>query len=344
MLHRFENPEYLIGLILIPVLIGFFWYVLQRKRKLIRSFGEISIISQLMPELSYKRPIIKFSIFLISLTLIIIAMANPQVGSGSEVRSLEGLEVIVALDVSNSMLAEDIRPNRLEAAKKALRGFVDRIKNDKVGVVVFAGEAFVQLPLTNDYHVVNNILPGISTASVPVQGTAIGKAIEAAINSFSNINPDQNKVLVLISDGEDHEENAIAMANEAAEKGIIIYSIGLGNPNGAPLAFQNSDGRIELKKDENGKPVVSKLNEELLKEIAFITGGRYQHALDLDTQLNLLVSDIQGLEKHEMVQTVYSHFQDRYPYFIFAALLLLILDFLIGEGKRDWIEKLKKIK
>jgi Ca-activated chloride channel family protein len=316
MLQRFENPEYLLGLILIPVLIGFFWFELQRKRKLIHSFGDLTLISQLMPELSYKRPLIKFSIIIISLVLLIVAMANPQIGSSSEVRTSRGLEIMVALDVSNSMLAEDIRPNRLEASKKALAGFIDRIKNDKVGVVVFAGEAFVQLPLTNDYNVVYNILPGISTGSVPMQGTAIGKAIEACINSFSYTEEEQNKVLVLISDGEDHE---------------------------APLPISHSGGRTELKKDEGGKPVVSKLNEDLLKEIANITGGRYQHALDLDTQLNLMITDIQGLETQELVQTVYANFQDKYPYLIFAALLFLVMDFLIGEGKRDWLEKLKKI-
>lgn len=346
MLHRFENPEYLIGLLIIPFVIGFFWFVLKRKRKLIHSFGDLTVISQLMPELSYKRPVIKFSLVVIILILLIIAMANPQIGSGSEIRTTRGLEIMVALDVSNSMLAEDIRPNRLGAAKKALAGFVDRLKNDRIGVVVFAGEAFVQLPLTNDYHVVHNVLPGISTRSVPVQGTAIGKAIEACINSYTFTEKDQgqNKVLVLISDGEDHEENAIKMAYEAAEIGIIIHTIGLGNPKGAPLPLNFSSGRIELKKDENGRPVVSKLNEELLKQIASISGGRYQHALDLDTQLNRLVTDIQGLEKQELVQTVYANFQDRYPYFIFAALLLLVMEFLIGEGKRDWLEKLKKLK
>jgi Ca-activated chloride channel family protein len=343
MLQRFENPEYLLGLILIPVLIGFFWFELQRKRKLIHSFGDLTLISQLMPELSYKRPLIKFSIIIISLVLLIVAMANPQIGSSSEVRTSRGLEIMVALDVSNSMLAEDIRPNRLEASKKALAGFIDRIKNDKVGVVVFAGEAFVQLPLTNDYNVVYNILPGISTGSVPMQGTAIGKAIEACINSFSYTEEEQNKVLVVISDGEDHEEDAIRMASLAAERNIIIHTIGLGNPNGAPLPISHSGGRTELKKDEGGKPVVSKLNEDLLKEIANITGGRYQHALDLDTQLNLLITDIQGLETQELVQTVYANFQDKYPYLIFAALLFLVMDFLIGEGKRDWLEKLKKI-
>ncbi|MDQ3394608.1 MAG: VWA domain-containing protein, partial [Bacteroidota bacterium] len=256
----------------------------------------------------------------------------------------QGLEIMVALDVSNSMLAEDIRPNRLEAAKKALAGFVNRIKNDKIGVVVFAGEAFVQLPMTNDYHVVHNVLPGINTRSVPVQGTAVGKAIEACINSFSFKEDEQAKVMVLISDGEDHEENAINMATMAAEKGIVIHTIGIGNPNGAPLPISFSEGRTQLKKDESGRPVVSKLNEDLLKEIAAISGGRYQHALDLDTQLNLLVTDIQGLEKQELVQTVYANFQNRYPYFVFGALLLLLLDFMIGEGKRDWLEKLKKLK
>ncbi|CAN5417901.1 VWA domain-containing protein [soil metagenome] len=341
--HRLENPEYLFGLLLLPVLVWLFWYMFNKKQKLIQSFGEFSIINQLMPEISYRRPIIKFGILLIALTLLILALVNPQIGSSNQITRTRGIEIMIALDVSNSMLAEDIRPNRLAKAKAALAEFVDRLQNDKVGLVVFAGEAFIQLPLTTDYNVVHSVLPAISTESVPVQGTALGSAIEACLNSFSSEDVQQKRVIILISDGEDHEERALNMAAQAAENNVIIHTLGIGNPGGATIPVRNMQGSPEIKRDEKGKPIISRLNEDILKRVAALTDGSYQHAVDLESEIQILITEIESLDKQEMVQTIYSNYEDRYPYLIFGCLLLLIIDFLIGEGKRNWLKKLKKI-
>lgn len=342
-INTFQNPEYLIGLVLVPLLIGFFWYVWKQKKKLIMSFGDVSLVSQLMPEISKRRPLIKFSILLGAFVLMIFALANPQAGQSSEVTRTKGIELIIALDVSNSMLANDIHPSRLEKAKEAISKLVDKIANDKVGIVVFAGEAFVQLPLTYDHNVVHTVLRGISTGSVPVQGTAIDKGLETAINAFNYGDEKQDKVVILFTDGEDHGEQTQELAMEAASKGIIIHTIGIGDPKGAPIPVANSGNKNAFKKDETGKIVISKLNEEVLKSISEVSKGKYQLATNLDDEIESVISDLNSLEKQEMVQTVFSNYEDYFPYFIFAALLFLISEFLIGEGKRAWVEKIKKL-
>lgn len=341
--HRLENPEYLFGLLLLPILVWLFWFMFTKKKKLIQSFGDFSVINQLMPEISYRRPIIKFSLLILALTLLILAIVNPQIGSSNQVTRTRGIEIMIALDVSNSMLAEDMRPNRLTWAKEALSELVDRLQNDKIGLVVFAGEAFVQLPLTTDYNVVHAVLPSVSTQSVPVQGTALGSAIEACLNNFTSEDVQQNRVIILISDGEDHEERALDMAAQAADRNVIIHTLGIGNPVGATIPAGNMQGSLEIKRDENGKPILSRLNEDILKRISALTGGSYQQAGNLESEIQILVSEIESLDKQEMVQTIFSNYEDRYPYLILGCLLLLIFDFLIGEGKRDWLEKLKKI-
>jgi Ca-activated chloride channel family protein len=342
-MFRFANPEYLIALAVLPVLvILFIIYRIQRKRA-IKKFGNPEILNSLMPNASSSRPSWKFAIVLISLSLIIIGMSRPQSGAKLEKVKREGIEIIIALDVSNSMLAEDIQPNRLERSKRAISRLTDRLSNDKIGLIVFAGDAYVQVPITTDYSATKLFLNSINTNIVPRQGTVIGSAINLATNSFTP-NSESSKAIIIVTDGEDHEDDAVGMAKIAAENDIVVHTIGMGLPQGAPIPFINTSGQKEFRRDKDGQVVITSLDEVMLQDIAAAGGGRYVRANNAEVGINTIFDEINKMQKTELESKIYSEYKDQFIYFIAAALILLFLEFFILERKNKYLKNVKLFK
>ncbi len=336
-MFRFAHIEILYLLFLIPVFVVLFILVLRSKKKAIKRFGDLSVISQLMPMVSLKRHVYKFSIIMFSLIFIIIGIAGPQFGSKRQKIKRNGVEIVIALDVSNSMLATDIKPNRLEKAKSSISRLVEKLGDDKIGLVVFAGEAYTQLPITTDYSSARLFLSGINTDIVPIQGTAIGSAINLASNSFT---PESkaSKAIVVITDGENHQDDAVMAAQAAKEKGIIVHTIGMGLPEGAPVPVKGQPG--VFRKDVNGNVVVTKLDENKLKQIAAAGEGAYIRANNTAVGLNALFKEINKMDKTLLESEVYSDYEERFQYFILVGLFFLLLDFLILGRKNKSLVKI----
>lgn len=338
-MFRFANPEYLYALLLIPALMIFFWYSRIKRRKAMARFGHREILSVLMPEASKARPVIKYFLLLLALTSIIIGIARPQFGSQLKNVKREGIEIMIALDVSNSMMAEDIEPNRLERSKRAISQLVDKLSDDKIGLIVFAGEAYTQLPITSDYVSAKLFLNSISTQIVPTQGTAIGAAIDLAAKSFT---PQfvGNKVIIVITDGENHEDDALGAAAKAAEQGIVVHTIGLGSPKGA-LIPDYSNGQKGYKKDSKGNTIVTKLDEQMLQKIAQAGKGMYIRANNTQMGLNALYNEVDKMEKTEMESQVYADYDEKFQYFIGLGLFLILLEFIVLERKNKYLKNIK---
>ncbi|MFH1319465.1 MAG: VWA domain-containing protein [Bacteroidota bacterium] len=345
-MFRFANIDYLYAFALIPVLIIIFWIMLYWKKRALRAFGDISIINQLMPFVSKNRPVLKFIVLLFALAFMILGIANPQIGSKMEEVKREGVDLMIALDVSNSMMAEDIKPSRLERAKQAISKLIDKLHNDRIGLVVFGGEAFIQLPITTDYSAAKMFLSTISTDIVPTQGTAIGEAIDLSIRSFSNNenNPEKgnikNKAIIIITDGENHEDDAVKASQGAAEKGIVVHTIGMGLVKGAPIPIFNRGKQIGFRKDKEGNTIITKLDEIKLQQIASAGNGTYIMANNIQTGLSVLFTEINKMEKVKFGSKIYTDYEDRFQYFIAVALLLLILELFISERKNKWLSKI----
>ena len=338
-MFRFAHIEYLWGLLIIPLLFLFFiWSRISRQRALKR-FGNEQTIKELMPFASKSRPAFKFFILMLALAFFITGAARPQFGSKLKKVKREGIELIIALDVSNSMMAEDIQPNRLERAKRAIARLVDRLKNDKIGLIVFAGEAYVQLPITSDYNSAKLFLNSVNTQIVPTQGTAIGTAINMGIRSFTP-EGDANKAIIVITDGENHEDNAVTAAQDAVENGIIVHTIGMGLPQGSPIPVVRN-GQKDYLKDREGNVVVTKLDEAMLEKIASAGNGIYVRANNAQVGLNTLFDEINKMEKEEIESLVYSEYDDQFQYFYAAGLLLLLLEFIILERKNRYLMKVR---
>ncbi len=342
-MFRFAYPEYLYLLILIPVLVIIFRVSLIITRKRMKRFGNPEILSQLMPDISYNRPVVKYMIYIFAFTLLIFAVARPQNGTKLQQVKRKGIEIMIALDVSNSMIAEDIQPNRLEKAKQAISKLVERLVNDRVGLIVFAGQAYTQIPITNDYASAKMFLSTVSPGIVPVQGTAIGAAIKLAMNSFTQ-QEDMNRAVIIITDGENHEDDPVAMARQAAEKGINVYTIGVGLPKGSPIPIPSSSGQKSFLKDQDGKVVISKLNERMLEEIAAEGNGKYIRANNIRLGLNSLFDDINKIEKKEIEARIYSEYEEMFQYPIAFALFLLFIEFLILDRKNRRLKHIRLFK
>lgn len=338
-MFRFANPEYLYALLLIPALMIFYWYSRIKRRKAMAKFGQREILSVLMPDASNARPLLKYFLLLLALTSIIIGAARPQFGSQLKKVKREGIEIMIALDVSNSMLAEDIEPNRLERSKRAISQLVDKLTDDKIGLIVFAGEAYTQLPITSDYVSAKLFLNSISTQIVPTQGTAIGAAIDLAAKSFT---PQfvGNKVIIVITDGENHEDDALGAAAKAAEEGIVVHTIGLGSPKGA-LIPDYSNGQKGYKKDSKGNTIVTKLDEQMLQSIAQAGKGMYIRANNTQMGLNALFNEVNKMQKTELESQVYAEYDEKFQYFIGLGLLLIFLDFIVLERKNRYLKNIK---
>lgn len=334
-MFRFAHTEYLYLLLLIPALAILYWISLRRKKKALQRFGDMDIISQLMPYASFSRPVYKFVLLMVALTFLILSIAGPQFGSKLQKIKRKGIEVVIALDVSNSMLAADIQPNRLERAKRAISKMVDRLHNDKIGIIVFAGDAYTQLPITTDYASAKLFLSSINTDIVPIQGTAIGAAVDLATRSFTP-ESEASKAIIVITDGENHEDDAVAAAQTAQEQGIVVHTIGMGLAQGAPIPEKGRAG--EYRRDKDGKIVISKLDEAMLQQIARAGQGIYIRANNTTTGLNTLFKEMNKMDKSELEQRTYSDYDEKFQYIIALVILLLLVEFLILERKNKHLK------
>ncbi|MFV0522692.1 MAG: VWA domain-containing protein [Mangrovibacterium sp.] len=339
-MFRFAHIEYLYALAIVPILVLLYIIIRVQRKKALKKFGEPEIIEQLMPNVSNSRPNIKFSLWMLALISLILALAQPQFGSKLKTEKSKGVELMIALDVSNSMLAEDIQPNRLERSKRAISGLVDRLKNDKLGLIVFAGDAYTQLPITTDFSSAKLFLSSVNTDIVPRQGTAIGAAIKLATNSFSP-QFEGNKAIIIITDGENHEDNAVDAAKAANEQGIKVHTIGMGLPQGGPIPMHNQYGQKDYRKDKDGNTVITKLNEPMLQQIAKAGGGVYVRANNSQVGLNAIYNEIEKMDAGEMESQRYSEYADQYQWFIALALFFLLFDFLILERKNKYLKHLR---
>lgn len=322
-MFRFANGELLYLLILVPVLVIVYLLAVGRRRRLVARFGNPGLLRELMPDFSRGRIRFKAVLFIAAYTLLVFAAARPQFGSKLREEHSRGVEMMLVVDVSNSMMAEDFEPNRLERTKYAIGKLFEGLQQERVGLVVFAGEPKVQLPITSDYRMAQAFAKRISPSLVGEQGTAIGRALEQAMLSFSS-QSEQSRVIVLITDGENHEDDAVEAARKAAEQGIRIYTIGIGTPEGAPIQI---DG--DFIKDENGEMVVSKLDEAMLEQIASITGGAYVRATKQSIGLEEIVKSIDEMEKSDLATVRFEEYNEQYQYPLAAALVLLVLDVFI---------------
>lgn len=339
-MFRFENIDILYALSLIPVFIIIFWYVVRWRRSALKKFGDLSITGQLMPEISKGRPTFKFVLLMLAYAFLVVGMANPQIGSKLEKVQRKGFDLMLALDISNSMLAEDITPNRLKRSKQAISMLIDRLSNDRIGIVVFAGRSFTQLPITTDYAAAKLFLNTINTDLINEQGTAIGSAIELAAGSFVK-DDKKNKTIIIITDGENHEDDAVEQAKLAADNGIKVNTIGMGLPEGGPIPVYSGHALIGYRKDNQGNTVVTKLNEILLQQIASAGNGVYVRANNTKAGLNKIFEEINKMEKKEYDSKLYSDYEDRFQYFIGFGLLLLLIELLTLERKNRYLSKIK---
>ncbi len=337
-MFRFANIDFLWGLTIIPLLTLFFiWSRLSRRRALKR-FGQKQTIQELMPFVSKNRPVFKFLLLMLALASFIIGAARPQFGSKLKKMQREGIELIIALDVSNSMMAEDIQPNRLERAKRAISRVVDRMRDDKIGLIVFAGEAYTQIPITTDYNSAKLFLESVNTQTVPRQGTAIGSAIDLAMRSFTPAG-DANKAIIIITDGENHEDNPVMAAQEAVKNGIVVHTIGMGLPQGSPIPVTR-DGQTDYFRDREGNVVITKLDEATLEEIAAAGNGIYVRANNAQVGLDALFDEINKMEKTELETVVYSEYDDQFQYLFAFGIFILIFEFMILDRKNRYLMKI----
>ena len=341
-LFRFANPDFLYLLLLLPVVILLYIINEVRKKKALKRLGDINLISGLIPEMSGIRPLIKFVLLLIAVSAGIIMLSRPQFGSKIEDVKKQGVEVIIALDVSNSMLAEDIQPNRLTRAKQAISRLVDNLDNDKIGLIVFAGDAYIQIPITTDYISAKMFLSAINPNIVPKQGTAIGAAINLGVKSFSP-GEGKSKTIIIITDGENHEDDPVKDAEDAAKAGIVIHTIGIGSTDGVPIPIINN-GKKEYLKDVDGNTVVTKLDEEILKKIALSTNGNYVRASNSNIGLDEIFAQIKKMKKQDLESTMYTEYNDQFQIFAAITLLMLLIDFIIMERKNRRLANIRLFK
>ena len=335
-MFRFANIEMLWLLLSIPAFVAaYIWYT-ARKRRELEAFGDVELMEQLMPNASKTRPTVKFSIVMVALALLIFAAARPQFGQSERTEKRNGIEAIIALDISNSMLAEDVAPNRLDRAKQMLSKLMDNMVNDKVGLVVFAGDAFVQLPITCDYVSAKMFLNSIKPDLIKTQGTAIGQALSTSIRCFGE-QSDASRAIILITDGENHEDDAKAVAQRAKEAGIQVLVVGIGKPEGTPIPVP---GTNNFMKDRQGNVVVSKLNEEMCREIAQAGGGIYVRCDNTNTATKAIQKELDKLATQEIETQVYTDYNEQFQSFALIALLLLVIDFFIFNRKNKALSRL----
>lgn len=326
---RFQQISHLLGLGLIPLLIALFVLALVWRKKKLKSLGESRLIDTQILGFIVGRNTTRFTLMVVALAIMIIGWANLQMGAKTEKVQRKGVDVIIALDVSKSMLARDIQPDRLTRAKQLVQSMVDKMGSDRVGLVVFAGRAYLQVPLTIDYSAMKMMLSNVSPDVVPTQGTVISEAVDLAMNSFSQ-KEKKYKSLVIISDGEDHDEQAIEKVKSAAETGVIVHTVGVGSPQGTTI---NDPNTKSIKLNDSGDPVISRLNEAALSDIASAGRGRYIYLSNTDKAAEQLIGEISGMEQKSLGSVVFTDFKSYFQYFLLIAFVLLIIEWALPRKK-----------
>ena len=340
-MFRFANPEYLIALWLIPILVVLYVLFNRNRKKLLEKFADKELHKVIMYSFSSIKSKIKFSLILISLALLIMAFANPQVGTKMQEVKQTGIDVYILLDVSRSMAAEDIKPNRLEKAKYQISNLIQKLRGDRIGLIIFSGEAYIQFPLTTDYSAANLFLSAVDFSSVPQPGTAIALAINIAVQSFDSAATD--KAIIIITDGEDHEGNIDKAVEGATDKGIKIYTIGLGSPDGVPIPVYDNRGReTGFKQDNSGQTILTKLNESILKNIANKGNGSYYRGNNYEDYLDKIYSDLSKLEQAEFGVKKVTDYENRFYYFLIPAILLLLIEIFITDKRSPFFTRLNR--
>lgn len=340
-MFRFANIEILWCLVAIPILIVINVVYTRHKHRQLKEFGDASLMAYLMPDASKYRSIWKFGLLMLVLSLLIIAAARPQFGQTETTVKRQGYEVMVALDVSNSMLAEDVAPNRLDRAKQMLSKLMDNMVDDKVGLIVFAGEAFTQIPITCDYVSAKMFLNNITPNLISTQGTAIGAALQTSLASFGSLDSEVGRAIILITDGENHEDDAIAAAAKAQELGVKVFVVGIGKPEGAPIP---KPGTNDYFKDRSGQVVVSRLNEEMCQQVAQTGGGVYVRCDNTNTAMRALQKELDKLAMADLESTLYADYNEQYQSFVLIALLLLVLEYFILSRKNHRLTRMDLFK
>jgi Ca-activated chloride channel family protein len=333
-MFRFGHPHFLYFLLLIPTLIVFFIIVFRQKRKAMAFFGNLELVDKLTRSVSRKRQIWKVILLILSIGFLILSLARPQLGTELQTVKREGQDIMIALDVSLSMMAEDIQPSRLEKAKHEIGSLIDKLQGDRVGLIAFAGKAFVQCPLTLDYGATKMFLDILKPDLIPIPGTAVGEAIQKAMSSFVE-KERKHKVLILITDGEDHIGKPLEMAMAAAKEGVVIYCVGIGSLKGVPIPLYDKRGnRTGFKKDRNREVVMTKLDELTLEKIALETSGKYYRASPGEVELDKIYNDILKMEKKALASQQFAQYEDRFQILLGIALFLIVLEIFVPERRR----------
>jgi len=337
-MFKFEHTQYFYGFAFLAFLVILTWFYYYSRSIKIKKLGDVKLVKQLIPYYSRRKRNIKFIFLFFALSSLILALCNLQTGSRLTEVKREGADIVVCLDVSNSMLAQDLQPNRLERAKYALEKMINGLEGDRLGLVIFAGEAYVQLPITSDYNAAKMFLSSISTKMVPVQGTNMEAAIQRATESFGK-DLGKNKAIILITDGENHESEALSAAENAASKGIMINTIGIGSASGVPIPLIENGVMKGFRKNKQGETIVTKLNSEILKQIAAKGKGVYVEATKHDLGIKAILNKIDELEKFDT--KMFTDYEDQFQWFLGLSLILLVFECAMSERASEWFKKLK---
>jgi len=338
-MYQIEEPTYFYYLAIIPAIVVLFLLVLWWKKRIQKRFADPKLIQKLSPEKSTFKSFLKLIVFCFALFFLIISLANPKMGTKLETVKRQGVDIVFALDVSKSMLAEDIAPNRLEKAKQIITKVIENLGSDRIGIIIYAGSSYPLLPITTDYAAAKMFLQNANTEMVSNQGTAINDAIERALSYYDN-DEQTNRFLVIVSDGEDHQENTLELAKEAAEKGIKIYTVGIGTSKGGPIPLKDNGRVVAYKKNNEGTVVVTQLNEQILREIANVGNGKYINGNKTQETIATIKEVLEKAEKNEFETKQFSDYEDQFQWFVGIGLLLLIIDVTLLEKKTKWIQKL----
>lgn len=339
-MYRFEHKDILYWLLALIVIVFLFAYYLLSSKKLRKKLGDAHLVMQHIPQYFLFSKWLKFIFYTLAFVSLVIALANFQIFSGTREVKVKGSDIIVCLDISNSMLAQDLTPNRLERAKMALQKMVDNLQGDKICIIVFAGDAQVLLPLTVDYNVAKIFIQSINTQMISAQGTHVGSALQKTLESFESSTTFDNKAVIVITDGEDHDGSAIEIAKQFKEKNIPIHCIGIGSEQGAPIPLYENGRMVGYKKDKDGNTVITKLNKEFLNELSATTNGIVVIASNNDFGLNTLLKEIKKLNKSETDTVQFKDYESQYQWFIAISLFFLLMDFLITESKPQWLQNI----
>ncbi len=341
-MFRFAHPEYLNGLYVIPLVIMSLWYAAVRRNRAVGNFADRKLHHILIPAYSGWKAFLRSGTIVIVIALLFLAAADPQVGTRIENVKQTGIDIYILLDVSLSMQAQDIKPSRLEKAKFEISNLIQKLSGDRIGLIVFAGEPFVQFPLTTDYSAASLFLSAANVSTVPDQGTAIASAIQLATRSFDYTTP-RERMIVIFTDGEDHEGNLGEAISDAKSKNVLIYTVGLGSPDGVPIPVYNDQGQqTGFKQDRSGKTVLTKLDESALSEISSGTGGEYFRGTNDRDELDIIYKDLSKLKKAELGEKKVTDFEDRFYYFLAPAIFLLLVEFQMSERKSALFGRLNR--